>query len=186
MNFQRRPETYDLLREPIQSHELASLLERLAFDDEFFSEPLPTIRDVAEATDASPVVIARILSQMRDPDEVTLLRARMESFDARLRHLESQRHANTSSPEIQFIEVRKPVSRVDLNDLFGNQSDPPKEQTPSWSKQKELIMLSSPREVINSQLSWHDNDPLHRFGRWFVGIIVALTVLLLFNSSCTQ
>lgn len=186
MNFQRRPDTYDLLREPIQSHELASLLERLAFDDEFFSEPLPTIRDVAEATDASPVVIARILSQMRDPDEVTLLRARMESFDARLRSLESQRHANTSSPEIQFIEVRKPVSRVDLNDLFGNQSDPLVEQTTSWSKQKELIMLSSPREVIKSQLSWHDHDPLHRLGRWFLGIFAASIVLQIVTFRCTK
>lgn len=71
----------DLLAEPVEPDELKELLSRLAATEAIFAEPQTTIRDVAEATDASPLLIGRILREMRGPDRIDLLEQRLDRFE---------------------------------------------------------------------------------------------------------
>ena len=89
MNPGSRLDQADLLTEHVHPDELQELLARLAATDALFAEAVPTIRDVAEATDASPLLIGRILSQMRGPDEVALLRTEIQEFVQRLEVIET-------------------------------------------------------------------------------------------------
>ncbi len=89
LNSTSRLDQSELLNEQIHADELQDLLARLAATDAMFSEAVPTIRDVAEATDASPLLIGRILSQMRGPDEVVMLRLEMQQFAQRLEVIET-------------------------------------------------------------------------------------------------
>jgi len=89
LNSTSRLDQSELLNEQVHADELQELLARLAATDALFSEAVPTIRDVAEATDASPLLIGRILSQMRGPDEVVMLRLEMQQFAQRLEVIET-------------------------------------------------------------------------------------------------
>lgn len=105
MNSGSRLDQADLLNEQVHPGELQELLARLAATDALFAEAVPTIRDVAEATDASPLLIGRILSELRkDVDAVRLIRE-IDDFRARLSSLEhkvAQQGSNT-----RFENVRR-------------------------------------------------------------------------------
>lgn len=88
LNSGSRLDQADLLNEQVHPDELQELLSRLASADALFADPVPTIRDVAEATDASPLLIGRILSELRNEDEghqisglVFELRERLEALE---------------------------------------------------------------------------------------------------------
>ena len=87
-NQEFKPET--LLAVPIRDDEIFELLERLAATEDMFKTPVSTIRDVAELTDASPNLIARILGEMRGPGELEKIVHRLDEHEARLRITESK------------------------------------------------------------------------------------------------
>jgi hypothetical protein len=82
------------------------LLERLAATEEMFKTPVSTIRDVAELTDASPNLIARILGEMRGPGEFEKLVRRVEVLEGR----------HDSDQKILKIE---PMQETDSEKLFA-------------------------------------------------------------------
>ena len=85
-----------LLAVPIKDDEIFELLERLAATEEMFKTPVSTIRDVAELTEASPNLIARILGEMRGPGELEKLQAQIKAYETRLRAVESK----VSQPQV--------------------------------------------------------------------------------------
>ena len=88
MDSRLRLDQSDLLKEQVHADELRELLARLAATDTLFGEAVPTIRDVAEATDASPLLIGRILGELRSGDERDQIAALVLDLMARLEVLE--------------------------------------------------------------------------------------------------
>jgi hypothetical protein len=88
LNSTSRLDQSELLNEQVHANELQELLARLAATDALFSEAVPTIRDVAEATDASPLLIGRILSELRGNTFADSLHREMEDFRVRLSRVE--------------------------------------------------------------------------------------------------
>lgn len=168
----------DLLNEQVQADELQELLARLAATDALFAEPVPTIRDVAEATDASPLLIGRILSQMRGPDEVAALKGRMDGFEARLRGLELQSSPKAESRRLTRQSVPEDFKPIDFNRLLAASGARDYEPELSWDAQKKLI-----ERDLSTTLKWHDNDPAHRIGRMFVGILLGSLIILILLSA---
>ncbi len=128
----------DLLNEQVHADELQEILARLAATDALFADPVTTIRDVAEVTDASPLLIGRILSQMRGPDEVAALKGRMDGFEARLRELEAVRQERSMIPTLlknSGVGSFRPLSKQ----WDGIKQPDYKDETfdESWSKVKE-------------------------------------------------
>jgi hypothetical protein len=74
----------------IKDDEIFELLERLAATEEMFKTPVSTIRDVAELTDASPNLIARILGEMRGPGEFETVIKRLDDHEARIKVSEAK------------------------------------------------------------------------------------------------
>ena len=109
MSSSSRLDQSDLLNEQVHADELQELLARLAATDALFAEPIPTIRDVAEATDASPLLIGRILSQIRGPDGIAALRLEIKDFAERLKTIEA---ALTSTPSVTTQSFVSPESEV--------------------------------------------------------------------------
>ncbi len=79
-----------LLAIPIRDNEIIELLERLAATEEMFKAPVSTIRDVAELTEASPSLIARLLGEMRGPGEHEKLSSRVDHQDVRMNSIEQK------------------------------------------------------------------------------------------------
>ena len=79
-----------LLAVPIKDDEIFELLERLAATEEMFRAPVSTIRDVAELTEASPTLIARVLGEMRGPGELEQMVGRLDEHDRRLLEVEQK------------------------------------------------------------------------------------------------
>ncbi len=87
-------DTDSLLRVEIRPDELAILLERLAATEAMFGEPASTIRDVAELTEASPNLIARLLTDIRGDDEFSKLQTKVESHEDRIVAVERKVNQN--------------------------------------------------------------------------------------------
>jgi hypothetical protein len=169
----------DLLNEEIQTDELQELLSRLAATEALFSEPIPTIRDVAEATDASPLLIGRILSQMRGPDQVAELKGRMDGFEARLRELElqgSQKAEGISSSRRH--SVPEDFEPIDFNRLLAESGAGDFEPDLGWCAQKKLL-----ERDLSTTLNWHDNETAHRVGRMVVGILFGFMIVVVLLSA---
>ena len=165
----------DLLNEQVHADELQELLARLAATDALFAEPIPTIRDVAEATDASPLLIGRILSQMRGPDEVGELKQRIEGFEARLRSLEKSRsHPRDQSHIMTTDSAPEDFKPIDFNLLLRDRNSGRLSPDPTWSEQKGFLES--------------EHVPFaHRMGQILVGAFVAALlalVLIANNPSC--
>ena len=110
-----------LLAAPIKDEEIFELLERLAATEEMFKAPVSTIRDVAELTEASPNLIARILGEIRGPGEFEKLVKRVDSHDDRFEKLQAkldqvsmpvpiiiERHiVQTEGPKVEHIGTDK-------------------------------------------------------------------------------
>lgn len=79
-----------LLAVQIRDDELSELLRRLAATEATFSTPVPTIRDVAELTEAPPKLIARILGEIRGPGDLEKLTERLDIHEQRLESIEKR------------------------------------------------------------------------------------------------
>ena len=75
---------------------------RLAATEEMFKQPVSTIRDVAELTDASPTLIARLLGEMRGTSEFENLVSTVDRYGQRISKIEQRLEAPTQSgpPEV--------------------------------------------------------------------------------------
>ena len=100
---------------PIKDNEIFELLERLAATEEMFRTPVSTIRDVAELTDASPRLIARLLGEMRGPGELEKLVGQVGEHNSRLEVVEDTlKTIQSSSADKQKVnedELKRPVQR---------------------------------------------------------------------------
>ena len=100
-----------LLSVPIKDDEIFELLERLAATEEMFKTPVSTIRDVAELTEASPNLIARILGEMRDPNKLEKLESRIDTYDARLKEVEKKLKVKVKPETIAPSPIVEPVAK---------------------------------------------------------------------------
>ena len=103
--------TETLLAVPIKDDEIFELLERLAATEEMFKASVSTIRDVAELTDASPALIARLLGEMRKAGDFEQIADRLDEHDRRLKIVERSDEARVASPVYRNV--------IDLNDLVA-------------------------------------------------------------------
>ncbi len=101
-----------------------------------FKTPVSTIRDVAELTEASPNLIARILGEMRGPGELEKIVGRIEMHENRLDSFEeklqqvagqpSQQEAQTK-PTLNFEEkmvlnyVNNVISEINVRQVESDQ-----------------------------------------------------------------
>ena len=103
-----------LLAVPIRDDEIFELLERLAATEEMFKAPVSTIRDVAELTEASPNLIARVLGEMRGPGEFEKLVSRVDNHDRLIQDLNSKLHTLSnggSQPATNEINLEPTIPR---------------------------------------------------------------------------
>jgi hypothetical protein len=172
----------ELLNEQVHADELQELLARLAATDAFFTEPVPTIRDVAEATDASPLLIGRILSQMRGPDEVAELKGRMDGFEARLRHLEAHRinHRPQSPPPVeQILRNAGTGSFKPLSSQTSGTVLPHEQSEQSWSQVKHWYGSDADR------VEFVDDEVLAKNSTYWIIIGIAfLYFVFVFGGQC--
>ncbi len=85
------------------------MLERLAATEEMFKVPVSTIRDVAELTEASPNLIARILGEMRGPGELDNIQQGFQDHEGRIRVLEQKVERKRKTPSKQKpFELKQP------------------------------------------------------------------------------
>ena len=104
------------------------MLERLAATEDMFKQPVSTIRDVAELTDASPNLIARMLGEIRGPDEFEKLQSKMAAYDVRLRDVERKVNApsGTANPShTGRARSAKPEEVCQFLDLVNEAFNPP-------------------------------------------------------------
>ncbi len=94
-----------LLAVPIKDDEIFELLERLAATEEMFRTPVSTIRDVAELTDASPSLIARILGDMRGTGEFETLVSTVDGYGQRISKIEKRLETPTQSGLAEIDEA---------------------------------------------------------------------------------
>jgi chaperonin cofactor prefoldin len=172
----------ELLNEQVHADELQELLARLAATDALFSEPVPTIRDVAEATDASPLLIGRILSQMRGPDQVAELKGRMDGFEARLRELE-RRSSSPATPRWNHPPVPPDGFKpIDLNKLLSEAGVGASQPEPSWHVQKRLLDAVDDEVEDSMSLSWFAEDNIARVSRTVLAVLVCVLIVLIYLS----
>jgi hypothetical protein len=140
-----------LLAVPIQDDEIFELLERLAATEEMFKTPVSTIRDVAELTEASPNLIARILSEMRGPDEFEKLAGLLGAHDSRLNEVEQK----VVQLQKQASEVATEPNKPNLPSIVGStvEKQQPKPTTPeetppqAWIDNKRNIAYERNKEA---------------------------------------
>ena len=133
--------TETLLAVPIRDDEIFELLERLAATEEMFQQPVSTIRDVAELTEASPNLIARLLGEMRGPGELQQMVGRLDEHDRRLLDVEQKvSRLSNSAPEVKkepdFVHKPKIVGST----LEKGRTRAPKVQEPppeAWVQKKQ-------------------------------------------------
>ena len=189
MSSASRLDQSELLNEPVHADELQELLARLAATDALFAEPVPTIRDVAEATDASPLLIGRILSQMRGPDEVAELKGRMDGFEARLRDLEGDKRSIVASRRTRSYEPPEDFKSIDFNRLLGDAGVGKFQPEIGWHAQKRLMGHHDSLSSDPHNLGWHGTEPSQRIARIVVTIFVGmlLTIVIMSNNpGCQQ
>lgn len=101
----------DLLSQEITDEELRDLLTRLG-EIEFAWSPRTTLKDVVEATSANPVVIGRLLAEIRKEDWEERFGLRLSEVEERVTRVEKQ--ASASAPKEVYI-VTPPYSRPTVN-----------------------------------------------------------------------
>ena len=93
-----------------------------------FKQPVSTIRDVAELTEAPPKLIARILADMRGPDEYERLDRQVQIHDERLDSVE-QRLSNLSQPMRHYYPQDPLVRRYETEKMVKEWIDRPREKS---------------------------------------------------------
>lgn len=108
-------DTAALLKVEIRPDELSTLLERLAATEAMYGEPASTIRDVAELTEASPNLIARLLADIRNDSELKELQRKVETHDGRIEAVE--RIVNQDEEPL-FFERKTPLKKISASRSF--------------------------------------------------------------------
>jgi hypothetical protein len=175
LNSTSRLDQSELLNEQVHADELQELLARLAATDAFFNEAVPTIRDVAEATDASPLLIGRILSQMRGPDEVAELKGRMDGFEGRLRELESTRNSQ-SKPGIEIKDLLIKSGTASFEPLAHSKAVTSQNLKRSSTEEKSW---SSTKELEEFVATWNKSQASPEQSAVFVTISGIILILIL-------
>ncbi len=103
----------ELLAVPIMDNEIFELLGRLAATEEMFKQPVSTIRDVAELTDASPNLIARILGDMRGTSEFENLSSTVDGYGQRISKIEEKLEVPTQFGRAAQVETLEPNATAD-------------------------------------------------------------------------
>ena len=93
----------------IKDDEIFELLERLAATEDMFKTPVSTIRDVAELTEASPNLIARILGEMRGTNEFEELIDRLKGHEWRISRTEADVAALKAEPQGKLFTNGHPL-----------------------------------------------------------------------------
>ena len=117
-----------LLAAQIKDDEIFELLDRLAATEEMFKTRVSTIRDVAELTDASPTLIARILGEMRGQDEFEKLHHQVQIHDSRLESVE-QKLSNLSQPNRYYRSLDESVRKYKTEKMVKEWTDRPNEKS---------------------------------------------------------
>lgn len=102
MNHELNQESIESI--PVQANEVRQILHRLAANSGMAGSPTPTIRDIAEATETSPMVIARILSDIRGEDIMSRVVVKVKDHEDRIRHLEQR------TTTVQNYIVSQPIT----------------------------------------------------------------------------
>ncbi len=92
----------DLLSQEITDEELRDLLEQLG-EIEFAWSPKTTLKDVVEATSADPVVIGRLLAEIRKEDWEERFGLRLGSVENRVTQIENQQPKDPSQHSHQIL-----------------------------------------------------------------------------------
>ena len=134
---------------PIKDEEIFELLERLAATEEMFKVPVSTIRDVAELTDASPNLIARLLGEIRGPGELEKIVGRLDEHTALLNEVAHKvRKLEEKSTEVS-AEPRINRPNVVGSTLQKQRARAPKIEEPppqAWIEAKRKIELDQQKE----------------------------------------
>jgi hypothetical protein len=141
--------TEALLTVPIKDEEIFELLERLAATEEMFKTPVSTIRDVAELTEASPNLIARILGEMRGPDEIEKLTNRVDLHEARLRWVES-----------------KIIAPATTNPAVPPVTDPQASAVPPVVQPQSLVWSNPKQDAPTNSKSQATEEDWDRYRKW--------------------
>ena len=111
-----------------------------------FKTPVSTIRDVAELTEVSPSLIARILGEMRGPDGIANLESKLREHETRIKSLESSYRQSsvdnknaTSVSQEALVEIEWQRYKRQLNqELMGRPLD---ERLPGWQLYVAIIVV---------------------------------------------
>lgn len=77
----------ELLNEEVTPDELREILDRLG-QREFGGSPNSTIRDISESTSADPILIGRLLAEIRNEELQCRLGLQVEEHEQRIEHIE--------------------------------------------------------------------------------------------------
>lgn len=138
-----------LLAVPIRDDEIFELLERLAATEEMFKRPVSTIRDVAELTESSPTLIARVLGEMRGPGELEQMVGRLDEHDRRLLEVEQKFSKLEKHIPRPPEELRKNLPNVVGSTIQQGRKRAPKIEEPppqAWVEQKRSEEIARTKE----------------------------------------
>lgn len=153
-----------LLAVPIKDNEIFELLERLAATEEMFKTPVSTIRDVAELTDASPNLIARLLGEIRGSGELGAIIKRLDDHETRIRTAESIANQTSQTKTAQTSKHSPKSSESAEHRLDAD-----------WKPFEKRIQLVKDEDILDK---W-ERIPLK--AKYAVIIIVSLIILVLFS-----
>lgn len=132
--------TDDLLKEVVSDGELRIILDRLGHE-EFGGDPATTVQDIVEGTGADPVVIGRILADVRKEEfekrfglKLEQHEQRIDEHEERIEKIEKEeRKPPVTVINQTIVNSPTPVKRVfheDKNTFFEGFDEPePKEDT---------------------------------------------------------
>lgn len=101
----------ELLNEEVTPDELREILRRLG-QREFGGSPNSTIRDIAEGTSADPLVIGRILAEIRNETLQKRFGLKIEEHEERIEKIE---HVQAQAP--RPIPVYTPIPEFDTDEI---------------------------------------------------------------------
>lgn len=165
----------------IRDDELHELLERLAATDAMFRDPVTTVRDVAEVTEASPQLIARILSDIRGPGVVERIDGRLDNHDARLTALERQRLSAAVPPQ-RFV-TPPPVSTVKVlpRKEFPIAPTRSRASDADWQRYREWLAVERSRQ--NSELGQFATKEIMTVAGVILAVIIIMCLIASANGS---
>ena len=138
------------------------MLERLAATEEMFRAPVSTIRDVAELTEASPNLIARILGEIRGPGELEKIVERIDIHEERLRAVEKK----VSQPLAPPIPTNQPnvipysIPAPRKTEATRVRANSPANSDEAWARYRKRIEVDQASDSFSLEARIFGNTPL--------------------------